>query len=541
MQPFDHTGQFRGIHDSAESSQRTVRNAGITVFAQSCVFLIQLLGAIVLARLLTPGDFGIVTMVTTFSLLLASFGLTGFTDAIIQTPSIDHALASNLFWINLGGGFCVASAFAAIGQLLARFYGDPRITKVAIGFSVAIFFSVLPVVHLSLVKRALRFTAASGNDIFGRIAYVLTAICFACLHWGYWSLVAGAIVQPVAMCVGAWLLCQWRPGAPCRVANTGKMVRYAMNVYGRFSLNYGTGNMDNLLVGWRFGASALGFYKRAFDLFVIPSCQLLSPVLAVVVTAMSRKNNDKQEFKRYFLKAVCLVAFVAMAASADLTLIGRDLVRLLLGTAWGESGRIFLYFAPGIGLMLVYQTTAWIHLSLGTTSRWLRWTVLEFAVTGLLFLAGLRWGPSGIAGAWTTSFAVLMMPGFWYAGRPIGLTFGQVLEAIWRYAGAALIAGFACYQVVGRVTWSPITNPYGLLGAIARIVANTTIFSLFYLVAISALFLSFEPLRQFSRLVPDLLPGASRLRRARPVAESKQDISAPTTEEALPEATFESK
>ena len=104
-----------------------------------------------------------------------------------------------------------------------------------------------------------------------------------------------------------------------------------------------------------------------------------------------------------------------------------------------------------------------------------------------------------------------------------------------------MIAGYACFQVVGRVTWSPMTNPYGLLGAITRIIANTTIFTLFYLAAISALFLSFEPLRQFARLVPDLLPGASSLRRRPRVAEAKQEISASATEESLPEVTFESK
>ena len=128
------------------------------------------------------------------------------------------------------------------------------------------------------------------------------------------------------------------------------MIRYAINVYGRFALNYCTGNTDNLLVGWRFGAPALGFYKKAFDLFVLPSCQLLSPVLAVVVNTLSRKNKDRDDYKRYFLKGLCIVAFVAMAAGADLTLVGRDLVRVLLGPGRGEAGRIFTYFAPGIGL-----------------------------------------------------------------------------------------------------------------------------------------------------------------------------------------------
>jgi PST family polysaccharide transporter len=296
-------------------------------------------------------------------------------------------------------------------------------------------------------------------------------------------------------------------------------------VYGRYSLNYCTGNIDNLLVGWRFGASALGFYKKAFDLFVLPSCQLLSPILAVVVTTLSRKNKDIDEYKRYFLKGLCLVAFVGMAASADLTLIGRDVVRLLLGTKWGESGRIFTYFAPGIGIMLIYQTNGWIHLSLGTTGRWLRWTVIEVSVTAMLFLVALRWGPAGIAGAWTTSFCVLLIPAFWYAGKPIELPVSSVIKAIWRYVVAALIAGLACALIVAPLRWPLLVAPVALLGAITRIVTNSALFTLLYLGAVVVLFWSLEPLRQFVRLVPDLLPGVSSRRRSRSVGEPEHILS----------------
>lgn len=541
MKPFDHTGKFQGLNENAELSRSTVRNAGITIFAQGSVFAIQLLGTFILARILTPADFGLVTMVTTFSLLLASFGLAGFTEAVLQTDEINDSLASNLFWINIGGAIVVSVAFGAAGSLLARLYGVPRITNVSIGFSVAIFFSIASVLHLSLLKRAMRYGTVSLNDIVGRVAYVLTAICCACLGWGYWALVAGAVAQPLVVCIGAWILCPWLPSLPRPVLGTGKMVRYAIHVYGRFSLNYCSGNTDNLLVGWRFGASALGFYKKAFDLFVLPSCQLLSPILAVVVTTLSRKNNNIDDFKRYFLKGLCIIAFISMAVSADLTLIGRDVVRLLLGYKWGESGRIFSYFAPGIGLMLVYQTNGWIHLSLGTTGRWLRWTVIELSVTGMLFLLALRWGPVGIAGAWTTSFCVLTIPAFWYAGKPIELPAISVIKAIWRYVVAGLIAGLACAGIVAPMRWPLLVAPFGMLGAITRIVLNSVLFTLLYLGALVVLFRGLEPLREFGRLLLDLLPGVSIWRPSRSVEESKHIVISPVAEPVVQEAIFDNK
>jgi O-antigen/teichoic acid export membrane protein len=539
VKPFDQAGEFQGLSENAQLSKLTVSNAGITIFAQGSMFAIQLLGTFILARILTPADFGLVTMVTTFSLLVASFGLAGLTEAVLQAEKIDHSLASNLFWINMGGALILSVAFGAAGSLLARFYADPRITHVAIGFSLAIFLSIASVLHLSLLKRAMRFGAVSLNDIVGRVAYVLTAICCAFLGWGYWALVAAAVAQPIVVCIGAWILCPWIPGLPRQVNGTGKMVRYATHVYGRFSLNYCTGNTDNLLVGWRFGASALGFYKKAFDLFVLPSCQLLAPILAVIVTTLSRKTKDLADYKRFFLKGLCIVAFVGMAASADLTLIGRDVVRLLLGTKWGEAGRIFTFFAPGVGLMLIYQTNGWIHLSLGTTGRWLRWTVIELSVTGILFLLALRWGPIGIASAWTASFCVLTIPAFWYAGKPIELAVASVIKAVWRYVMAALIAGLACSGVVASLRWSPLLEPFGLEGTIARIVTNSVLFTLFYLGVVIVLFGGLDPLREFVTLLPDLIPGVSSWRRSRSVKEPARVGSNLVVESAVQEVTFE--
>src|SRR4030081_1210415 len=104
-----------------------VRGAGVTVLSQSLGFAVQMIATVILARLLTPADFGLVAMVTTFSLLLMNCGFNGFTEAVIQRDTVDHVLLTNVFWINAGVGLLLTMAFVAAGPLLARFYGDPRV------------------------------------------------------------------------------------------------------------------------------------------------------------------------------------------------------------------------------------------------------------------------------------------------------------------------------------------------------------------------------------------------------------------------------
>jgi O-antigen/teichoic acid export membrane protein len=504
LKPFDADGAFQLTDEDGGLRRLAVQGAGVTVLSQGVTFAAQMIATVVLARLLTPADFGVVAMVTTFSLLLTSFGLNGYTEAVLQRDEINHSLASNLFWINVGVGFVLAIAFAAAGSLLARFYHDPRVAHVTVAMSLTILLSSSSVLHLALLKRALRFSLTSANDLFSAAVSVVVSILLAWAGWRYWSLVAGAIARLLVQSVGAWCLCRWIPGFPRRAAGTATIVRFAMNVYGRFTLNYSARNADNLLVGWRFGSGALGFYKKAYDLFVLPANQLLSPISDVVLSSLSRLDRQSVQYRRYFLNGLSILAFAGMGAGAGLTLVGQDLIRLLLGPKWEEAGRIFTFFGPGIGIMLIYTTNGWIHLSSGRADRWLRWVVVEFAVTGLLFLLGLPWGPFGIAAAWTASFWILTIPAFWYAGRPIHFGITPVVAVVWKYVLASLLAGCASAVIIQEI--SPLVEASGVLGAVVRIVAISSLFSALYIGAVIVLHGGCEPLRQIARLLPDIVP-----------------------------------
>lgn len=524
MRPFDAEGKFHPVAGShGELRRLAVRGAGASVSAQGVSLCVQMVATVVLARLLLPADFGVVAMVTTVSLLIMNFGLNGFTEAVVQSEEISHPLATNLFWINVGASLLLTVAFAGAGSLLAWFYGDPRVTMVSIGVSLTIFITGVSVLHLALLKRAMEFPVIAAINLVARGSSVVVSIILAWMGWGYWALVAGVIALPLSTTAGAFLLCPWVPGLPRRAAGTARLVRYAISVYGHFTVNYFARNMDNILVGWRFGAQPLGFYKKAYDLFALPAAQLVSPLSLVAVSALSRLKNDALQYRRYFLRALALLAFVGMGVGADLSLVGQDLIRVVLGPGWEEAGRIFVFFGPGIGVMLLYYTHGWIHLSIGTPNRWFRWGIVEFVVTGLMFLLGLHWGTVGIATAWTASFWLLLLPSFWYAGKPIDFGVKPVLETIWRYIVAALAATGVCVWLVGHS--HPFGAETGIVGALARMATVSLLFGAFYLIAVVALHRSLEPLYQLVKLLPDLLL-SRRLPKAAPVAAARGGVRA---------------
>jgi O-antigen/teichoic acid export membrane protein len=458
----------------------------------------------VLARLLTPNDFGVVTMVTTFSLLFRSFGVNGFTELVVQREDLTHSLASNLFWIDLGIGTLLTLAFAVSGPLLALFYHDSAVTEVARYMSLTIGIGCLGWIHLGLLQRAMRFKAIAIINFTGQLLLVIVSILLAMAGWHYWALVWGSVTQVIVVAAASWIMCRWVPSWPRRTSGTRSGFKFAMNVYAHFAFSYSTRNTDNLLVGWKYGASALGFYKKAYDLFVLAESQLLPPISSVAVSMLSRMSRDRVQFQRYFLRAISVLALLGMGVGADFALVGKDLIRFLLGPGWDEAGRIFALFGPGIGIMLLYNTHGWIHLSIGRPERWFRWGLMEFVCTGSLFLLGLHWGPSGIALAWTASYFLLMFPGFWYAGKPIGLGIGPMFAVIWKFFVASAVAGCATIAIVSAVP--SLVTASGASGALLRMVSVSLVFFSLYFGGVIALHQGLKPLSETIGLVRDLLP-----------------------------------
>jgi len=506
MKPFEASGAFAPmVPEGGDALRRlAVKSAGATVVFGAAGLAVQMVGTVVLARLIGPRDYGLVTMVTTFSILLVSCGgSSGVPDAVAQCERIDRTLANNLFWISAGIGALLTVGFASTGRLLAMFFGEAALVPLAAGLSLTIFLTSLSVMHLALLRRAMLFSTVARIELVSKAFSVTIAIAFACAGWGRWALVMGACALPLSTFAGSWWKCRWLPGRPRSAPETGRLLTVSAHTYGRYSIKYISSNTDNLLVGWRFGAFALGFYKRAYDLFALSAAQLVSATALVAVSALSRVRGDRAQFHRYLLGSIAVLAFLGMGIAGDLTLIGKDLIRLLLGPGWEPAGQIFTFFAPGIGIMLIYGTHGWIHLSIGRADRWFWWGFVEWIVTTLLFFGGLPWGPQGIAVAWDLSFWILTIPAMWYAGEPVGLKIAPVLGAIWRYIAASLLSGLTCALLLVHMAW--LAGMPGATGAAMRVAAVSVSFLCLYLLAIVALYRSLAPLQSLASLLKELV------------------------------------
>ena len=495
---------FKKYEIDSDLKTKAVRGAGITVFSQVLTFAIHISSAMILARLLTPVDFGLVTMVTTFSLLLQNFGFNGFTEAIIQKEDLKHEHASAIFWINITFGICLTILFMLSGSLLALFYGEVKLKLITVFISFSIIASSLSTVHLALIKRNMQFFHVSLNSVIAKALSLTLAIIFAYTGYHYWALVISTVALPLSSAIGGWYLCPWKPGLPRLTSDVKIMFKFALNTYGNFTLNYFSRNIDNLLIGWRYKSQALGYYKKAYDLFAMPVNQLIAPLTSVALATLSRLKSDPTKYCRYYIDSIASIAFISTLISLILTINGKDIIIFILGPQWIKSGEIFTYFGVGIGAMLIYGTHGWLHLSLGNANRWLRWGILEILVTTLSFIIGLPFGPSGVAAAWTISFYILLIPSIWYAGKPVNLKIYNVIKSIWRYFLSAILSGLIAWYLLNKV--SVIEIIFHNLNIILRIIISSAICTLVNLINIIIIFQSKKPITKIIALFYEMLP-----------------------------------
>ncbi len=420
---------------------RTVRGGAATMAGQSIRFLLQLGSVVILARLLTPTDYGLVGMVTAITGFLAIFSDLGLSAATVQREQLTHEQVTNLFWINQALGWGIAVALALGSPLVAWIYHDGRLVAITIALACAFPLGSLAIQHRGLLQREMRFGRLAVVDVLSLGCGVFAALALAWLGAGYWALVGMPIATAFATAVLMWVANSWRPSLPRKGTGIRPLLSFGGNLSGFSVVNYLTRNLDNVLIGWAWGPAALGFYIQAYRLLMLPLQQINGPVAGVIFPALSRLQSDPERFAGAYIQALRLIAWVTMPAVAVMVICSEDLVLVVYGPQWLKSAVIFKILGVVALLQPVGNTVGWVFLATGRTRRMFFWGIVALGFYGLAFSLGLPYGAQGVALAYGVMGFLLFLPSLAYAFRGTRLNVARVLAAITRPAAAAVLIG----------------------------------------------------------------------------------------------------
>ncbi len=396
----------------------SVRGGAFAGGGQAIKFILQLTFNIILFRLLTPVEFGLIAMVTSIMSIVRVLKDLGLTTAIVQKKQISHAQASNLFWINSAFSLLVVFALIASSSALATWFN--RVEVQTITYWIAL--SFLPIgisgEHRAILVRQMHFGRIALVEIISITIAVTTAIVAAFLGAGYWALVIYHIVQNTGIGIGLWVACGWIPGLPRRDVSVRSLLKFGGNMLAFNLVNVLSKNFDQILIGKYLGPVSLGFYERAYRIVVQPVGQVQYPLSNVAIPGLSRLQDEPKRYKKYHSRVIGMIGLVISPVMTLAVIMAPELIPVVCGSGWDESVPLFAI----LGISAIFTpysfTAGWLMASQGRVSEMLRMGIINSILSILAIIVGLQWGAIGVAWGVCLNLIFLKIPFvFWMAGK----------------------------------------------------------------------------------------------------------------------------
>ena len=451
------TAESRG-HARARALDRSLlRGVAWTAAAKWAGQALTWISWLIVARLLTPEDYGLVGMAAIYLgliTLLSEFGL-GTAVLAVRELSVEQLNQLNGLAVLLGLASLVASCVVAIP--LGRFFHAPQLPLVVVAMSTSFVITSFKTVPLALLQRDLRFKTLALVDLSQALVLAIAMVGFAVAGFRYWTLVCGGVLSAL-ISTGAILRLRRAPFAWPQRKSLKPAITLSSNVLISRLCWYTSSNADFLMAGRILGKAALGFYNVGWTLANVPVDKVTALVGQVTAAVFSAVQTDPAALRRYLLRITEGIALITFPLGLGLALVAQDFVLVVLGSKWSVA------IAP-LRLLAAYAVFRSITPLLPTVLHTIRDTRFEMrnmvaaavVMPAGFYLCAQRWGTVGLAVAWMLVDPVFAFMLYWRTFSKIELSPRAYFRALWpALSGVALMAtAVLVVQVLSPDGWTP--------------------------------------------------------------------------------------
>lgn len=396
----------------------------------------------VLARLLSPGDYGLVAMSTLVTEFAALFANLGFGAILVQQPKLTRRQLDTVFCASVIIGLVLAFLVAAAAYPAAALFKQPELTAVLCVSALSFVVQGVAVVPAAILQRLLMFKA----EVLLQASLVLLrtglAVGLALAGAGYWSLVIGGVVALVCVTAVQFVVVGFRPRWRLDTAFLRQHARSSGSFLGSGLLSHLNANIDYFVVGRRFGAAELGLYQVAFSLPEELRTRLSGPLQRVLFPAYARLQSEPQRFRDAVLESQRLLAYVVLPLGAVMAVLAPEIVAVLYGPKWADVVPLLQVLAVGGACRAMFSLVASVFYATGRADLAFKINLISAPFLVLAVVAGSQWGALGVAWA----MLLVNVTSVWSVSvsmRLIGLGLSDFLIAITRPVVTALLAAAA--------------------------------------------------------------------------------------------------
>lgn len=443
---------------SHDLRRRVVRAVGATTAGSGLAKLVSLLSTLVLARLLTPGDFGLMAIATTVTGFIGFFNEVGIGAAIVQRTELRDAEINGCFGIAMLASTLLCALAVMLSGPAAGFFDMPDLQPVLAVLGFGFFFGALNTVPVSLLRRELRLQTVLWLGVASAVVQSLVAIPLAFAGLGYWALVVSFFVGQTVSTVWFWRVAAWRPTLPMHLREGGALLGYGLNITYARVLWHIYMNADKLIVGKLLGERAVGIYDMSKSLASLPTSQISGLVTSIASPVFARLQTDLPRLQSVLLRFTRGVAYLTFPALAGIAVVAEELVMVLLGPQWIEAVLPLQALCISELVRTVANLQTQLLISTGHVKRAVVYSALCTLVLPLAIAVG-AWlgGLPGVAVAWALVYPLLAL---WLLGEVktvARLGYGD----FWRAVRQPLFGTVAMVLAVSvaRVLMAPLSWP----------------------------------------------------------------------------------
>jgi O-antigen/teichoic acid export membrane protein len=423
---------------------------------------------LVVIRILTPGDYGLLAMASVFIAFSSLFSELGLGAAVVQGREVNEAMLRKTFALVIAMHFALAALLVLGAPLIAAFYGEPRVTAVVRVLAMQFVVGAFAVIPDALLQRRMAFRERSLVELSSTIVSGVTTLSLAVLGAGVWALVAGAIATQVWRTAALHYFEPFLRRPQLSVAGMQSMLRFGghLTVAGVCWMCYA--QADLLVCGKWLGHEMLGFYSVALHIASQPVQRLTLLVNQVAFPVFSVMQRDPARLRANAIAGVRMMSFFAFPVMWGTSSIAPELVETVLGERWLPAVLPLGIFALVIPLRMVGNFMQTAVQGAGRTDVVLNNAIWALLIAPPLFIAGVSWhGLLGLSAAWLIASPAVFAQGAYRAAHALGVGFRDVINALLppACASAVMYAGLAAGRELLRA------QGYGPLARLAALIA----------------------------------------------------------------------
>lgn len=370
--------------------------------------VVSFLVTVVLSRLISPSEFGVVSIATVIIQFLAMFTEMGIGPAIIQERDLSEKNLDSVFSFSLVLGLVLAIMLFFFSPLIASFYNNSELKYISKILSVNIFFAAANIVPNALILKKKRFKFIAKRTLFLQVISGIVSVIYALKGGGAYAL----LVAPILSSIGVFILnmkeyprhIDWKLDlGPLKRIFSFSIYQFLFNF-----INYFSRNADNLIIGKYIGMSALGYYDKSYRLMMLPLQNVTNVLSPVLQPFLSDFQNARGIIADKYVKIIKLIATVSFPLGIGLFFAGDELIRLVYGPQWEKAVPTFCILSLSLPLQMIFSTIGAIFQSANATKFMFYSGIFDALLTVSGFCVSILIGRTIETFAWSWDIAQLI-------------------------------------------------------------------------------------------------------------------------------------